>query len=314
MVTIHLAGLDYARVRFAISPLWESVAALRAQVAAQRAPISPWVARLDRRLRPLPLPLLRRLVDPAQGYLPDFLAPPPTEADADFMAELAVMRRTPSEVVARELARAGLRMARAEVREALPRLADEIRHLWENGVRPDWAELHAILERDIVFRARQLARDGIERVLAGLHPGITTRGQRVQIASPTTSRCAPKGRGLMLVPSVFAWPDVFVVVAQPWRPTIAYPTRGVALVLEPVPTVRALELLAGATRARVLLASRNGATTGEIAAALRLTSGAVSHQVVRLRAAGLVRSLRAGHFVIHELTARGKALVAACGQ
>jgi DNA-binding transcriptional ArsR family regulator len=114
-----------------------------------------------------------------------------------------------------------------------------------------------------------------------------------------------------LVPSVFAWPDLFVVDASPWRPTIAYPARGVALMLEPMVARNALGKFVGVRRGQVLLAAREGATTGDIATALRVTAGAVSQHLNRLRAAGLIQSMPAGRFVVHELTGRGEAVLAA---
>ena len=36
-------------------------------------------------------------------------------------------------------------------------------------------------------------------------------------------------RGLLLIPSVFAWPKVLLVTAEPWQPTVIYPARGVGM-------------------------------------------------------------------------------------
>jgi DNA-binding transcriptional ArsR family regulator len=311
MISIRLVGLDYSRIRFAASPLWESVAALRAVLASRPPTHSPWVSRIAKRVRPLPLPGLRQLVDPNRSYLVDFLAPPPEGPEADFEAELTQMLETPSVVVARELSLAGVNASRAEAAGVLDQLGEELRLLWRRGVLPDWPELHSLLARDILFRGRQLAREGIGAVLAGVHSSVSLHGNVIRIVSPRNSECTPRGRGIVLVPSVFAWPDLYVVDAPPWRPTIAYPARGVALMLEPVAARNALARFVGARRAQVLLATREGATTGDIATALRVTAGAVSQQLTRLRAAGLIESMRAGRFVLHELTERGEAVLAA---
>lgn len=312
MITLRLAGLDFARVRFAVSPLWEAISALRAAGHRRAGHSSPWVARIAERARPLSLPFARRLVDPERAYLADFLAPPPEGPDVGFESELESMLRTPPAVVSRELGRAGLPTPAGKVPAALNRLGQELQLFWERVLRPEWPEIQSLLERDIVFRARQLAREGVGRVLAELHPSIVVENDRtVLIRVSQTSVCKPGGRGLILVPSVFSWPELYMVDALPWRPTIAYPARGVALVFDPPPATGALAVLLGKRRAGVLLASRGGATTGEMAAALRVSEGAVSQHLGRLRSAGLIRSLRTGRFVVHELTPRGEAVVGA---
>jgi DNA-binding transcriptional ArsR family regulator len=265
-------------------------------------------------MAPLQLPLLRSLIDPARPYLADFLAPPPGGPDDPFEVELGQMLRTPRAQVVRELRRAGHRISAAEVGDTMHRLERELRLLWHEGLLPDWPDVRAVLERDIAFRARQLARDGGESVLAGLHPAVTAGGSWVRIKSGKTAARTSGGRGLVLVPSVFAWPDVFVIDGAPWRPTVAYPARGVVSAPTPRAGEVALGALAGKARARVLLSCREGTTTSEIARTIGLTAGAVSQHVGRLRTAGLVHSLRSGRFVSHELTATGRAVVAAFGE
>jgi DNA-binding transcriptional ArsR family regulator len=305
MVTLRLAAVDWSRIRFAVSPLWEAVAALRATGSPERAAGSPWVGRVAPRIDRLALPFLRHLVDPARGYLADFLAPPPEDPDPGFEAELEAMLRTPQFQVAKELERAGVPTSDTAVPVTLAQLAAEVRCLWEDGLRADWPAIRAVLEGDIVFRARQLAREGGAAVLAGLHPSVTAGESAVRIESDRSVRRDPGERGLLLVPSVFAWPDLYVVDAPPWRPTVAYPARGIAADVRGVAAAGALGELAGRTRSRVLLACRGGTTTGEMAGSLGLSPAAVSQHVGRLRAAGMIRSLRVGRRMIHELTARG---------
>ncbi len=69
---------DPARVRFAISPLWETLAALRVALEPERRTFHlPWLdavrADLDG-LDPWPLYVL----SPRSGWTPDFLTPPPS--------------------------------------------------------------------------------------------------------------------------------------------------------------------------------------------------------------------------------------------
>ena len=68
---------DAARVRFAISPLWETMAAVRVLLEPQRhAYHLPWLDSVRADLDRLELwPLL--VLSPRRGWTPDFLSPAP---------------------------------------------------------------------------------------------------------------------------------------------------------------------------------------------------------------------------------------------
>src|SRR5690348_8486004 len=106
MVAIGLSAGSVARVRFAVSCLWEVVTSVRVlREPAARAVHRPWV----RRVRPAlveaglieagPIEngdgLLWRLVPRAPGYLPDFLTPVATGLDPRLADELDTLRATP---------------------------------------------------------------------------------------------------------------------------------------------------------------------------------------------------------------------------
>lgn len=314
MITIRLAGLDWSRIRFGISPVWETVAAVRAALAPRLRHSPAWLDRSLRRLAVLDLPLLRELVDPGRPYLVDFLAPPPERADSGFAAELERIRSTPRALVRKELRRAGIEIAAVEVPARLAGVVAELRAAWDGAVRHEWPVVRALLERDVTWRARQLAREGGAAMLAGLHPAVAAGGAALRIEAAHTAERLPGRRGLLLVPSAYAWPMVYVVDAPPWRATIAYPARGVSAPGETAPTREAIAALVGAGRSEVLLAVRDGATTQQLALTLHLSPGAVSQHLNRLRLAGMVQSTRMGRVVLHELTRRGEVVVAAFGR
>ena len=94
---------DLGRVRFALSPLFEIAARLDVlRDPARHAMHAPWVATARERLAGLDLALLDAVV-PASGYRPDFVHPPPERPRAGFASELARVRATPPEQVARDL-------------------------------------------------------------------------------------------------------------------------------------------------------------------------------------------------------------------
>ena len=117
---------------------------------------------------------------------------------------------------------------------------------------------------------------------------------------------------LVLLPGAFEWPGVGVMLAPPWQPTLIYPVRGVALLWQaPAAQRAALARLLGRTRATLLVALAEPASTTGLAARCGLPLSTVSEQLAVLRAAGLVAARRAGRHLLHEQTPLGIALVAA---
>ena len=94
---------DLAKVRFAISPMWETAAAINA--LRNPSPVAlhlPWVKQIRPLIRHMDLtPALALL--PSQGYIADFLTPPPSTPLASFADELEVVRATPTEQVLHDI-------------------------------------------------------------------------------------------------------------------------------------------------------------------------------------------------------------------
>ena len=80
MYELRFGATDMARVRFAVSPLWEVAEAVRCLVdARQRAYHLPWLDAVRPALAGLDYgPLVA--VQPLRGYTPDFLSPMPRGA------------------------------------------------------------------------------------------------------------------------------------------------------------------------------------------------------------------------------------------
>jgi DNA-binding transcriptional ArsR family regulator len=200
-------------------------------------------------------------------------------------------------------------------------LAGELTSFWELVLAPVWPRVLACLESEVVYRSRVLAFAGAPAVLEGLHADVrfsSTRGGggilRVRAGGGALRRAAPDG--LLLVPSVFSWPDVYAVAREPWRPTITYPAQGVAeLWFDPgkrrAPGDAPLVALAGSARARVLRLLVRPRTTLELATSLRSAPATVSEHLGRLRAAGIVDRARSGRRVVYSLSERGHAIIRA---
>jgi DNA-binding transcriptional ArsR family regulator len=262
-------------------------------------------------------------VQPRHGYTRDFLAPPPQSPLVTIDQELERVRSTPAEVVAVELGRslaqregapsAALRALLADPAAAAERLAELLERCWRLLLAPWWERIRDLLDGDIAFRARRLAGGGLERLFADLDPSVRFDGDTLAVGGLGEVHRDLAGEGLVLMPSAFVWPGVVLVLDPPWQPTLVYPARGIAGLWQPPPSEPpvALGRLLGRTRARLLLALAEPASTAALARRLGHSPSGVSEHLSALRDAGLLTSYRVRHQVIYERTPLGIALAAA---
>ena len=123
------------------------------------------------------------------------------------------------------------------------------------------------------------------------------------------------GRGLLFVPSVFIWPKLALGLDPPWPPSLIYPARGVAALWERPGSASArgtaLDRLLGPSRAAILIALEEPASTTQLVAALGQSLGAIGDHLAVLREAGLISRARSGRSVLYRRTPVGDALAAA---
>jgi len=195
--------------------------------------------------------------------------------------------------------------------------ADVLSAAWQALLQPEWPMLRAVLERDVVHRAGQLASKGWAAALAGLDSDLSWHEGRIELRRLAEDKDAELGgRGLLFVPSVFVWPKLAVMLDPPWPPALVYPARGVAAIWQRsfgVRTSAALDRLLGRSRAAVLLALEQPASTTQLAATLNQSLGGLSVHLTVLRTAGLLTKARSGRSVLYRRTQVGDALVAAAG-
>ncbi len=319
MLRMSLSVADLASVRFAISPAWEVVASLRVlRDPGAHAVHVPWVR--QHRAAVLASPDLRHLHDlviEPERRLPGFLAPAPHSPVAEPEAEFAAVQETPATVVREELAAVygdrlpdSLSQLRRAPRRALPVIVDQMRAYWDLALAPYWGQMRGILEGDVMFRARRLAEAGPHRMFSELDPMISWSDDVLSVNRPNLDlHYELGGRGLVLVPSLFAWPNVFVKASEPWAPVLRYPTRGVGSMWLQGPPEADLARVLGQARAALLVELTTPSTTTSLARRTGLAPSGVSAHLSRLMAAGLVTRQRAGRLVFYTRTARGDALL-----
>ncbi|MBK3638317.1 winged helix-turn-helix transcriptional regulator, partial [Streptomyces sp. MBT97] len=200
----------------------------------------------------------------------------------------------------------------ADPQRMIRELTDVLEEIWHTLLAPDWPRLRALLEADVAFHSRRLAEVGLGGVLPEINARCGWRAGTLTIDSNGDHERHLGGQGLVLMPSVFSWPDVVSGFDPPWQPTLVYPARGIgglwseAAAHSPQTLVRLL----GRGRAAVLTALDEPATTSVLAHRLGLAPSSVSAHLTVLRDGGLLLSRRYGHQVLYERTPLGMALVA----
>ncbi|MBA2948988.1 ArsR/SmtB family transcription factor [Streptomyces himalayensis] len=314
-VEIRFTAASVAKVRFAISPLGETVLALRILMGTGgHAVHQPWV-RQARSLLAVEreLPLLRALI---AGPLPSFLFPVPGERLPSMATELDLLRATEEAFFRREYG-AALRVPAEEAPEpaaALPRLAKALLRCYELMIAPHWGRMRAVLEADIGRRALTLVDGGVQALFGTLHRDIAWDGGQLVVHGRRTPHSVytvdTGGHGLVVLPSVFNWPNVGVDKSPVTAASIRYPAMGVGLLWESSPpTLAGLAPVLGHTRTALLAALAEPLTTAVLATRLGVTPSAVSQHLGALRGAGLVATQRNGRTALHLRTERATHLL-----
>jgi hypothetical protein len=143
---------DPARTRFVISPLWETMHAIRVIAESQRHLYHlPWLEAVRPEAEQLDLRILLTL-SPRHGWTPDFLSPVPNTPGADIAGELARVRATPPEQVAHEVRRSLTERYGAPLPPGAWQLLDDpaatrdlvadlLGQCWQLLVEPHWPRL-----------------------------------------------------------------------------------------------------------------------------------------------------------------------------
>lgn len=322
MLSLEFSTGDVARIRFALSCLWEVASSYHVlQTPENHVVQRPWVDRVLPEVCAAglgPGSLLAGLIPPGPRYMPDFLTPPSATLDPVLADEIEVLLATPHDVVRAELDL--IEMARTPAVQGLyddpaaglPRLASEIRTYWKTALAAYWPRMKALLEAEVFHRARLLAVKGAAGLLNGLHDTIGWQDDTLSIARRMCAGEIPlNGNGLLIVPAVFVWPAVRTVIPAE-NPQLAYPPPGIATLWESAAAApESLAAILGRSRARLLVELAVPLSTTGLARRTGMSAGGVSQHLSALRAAGLVTAYRSGHAVLNTRTPAADTLLAA---
>jgi DNA-binding transcriptional ArsR family regulator len=322
VIRVRMTVSDLARTRFAYSPLAEVGESLYALAAGSVYGLHRgWYDNVASRLGSVDMELLRAVVPP-RPWIADFLFAGAVDATTSIEAQLELLCDMPYAEFAADLQsvwQGGPPPARAS--ELLDpggprRLADVLFDYWTAAIEPHWPAMRAVLDEDVAYRAGELARGGAAAMLAGMHPELSIHGDMLSIAKKRAAldqETQLAGDGLLLVPSVFVWPNVVFAVDPARPPSLTYPARGVGNLWgretlglnEEDP----LSALLGRSRAEILVALDLPSCTTDLAARLGQSPSAVSQHLSVLRRNGLVRSWRAGRRVLYVRTELATSIV-----
>jgi DNA-binding transcriptional ArsR family regulator len=330
---MELTAADLAATRFTTSPLCETVKAV--QLLGKRGPPSvnlAWVrwAQRELRRRPLRVPRLWPLVVTGLPYFPEFLIPAPAGRRPSLADGLAQVRATPEAAVRASLRRvfadgpwpaSAVDLAQRPA-ESLAGIAAELAECHERLVLPHWDRIRSVLDADVAYRTGLLADGGARALFGDISPELRWTGHALVLSDPAGDEPAVRVSlapdGLVLMPSVFNWPDVSARLETSTQTTLVYPARGAATVWQSLPAWPppsaaadggAVAELLGTARARLLDLLRSPATTTALARQLGVTPSAVSQHLAVLHRGGLVGRQRSGRSVLYAATDLGLALL-----
>ncbi|MFC7494462.1 MULTISPECIES: ArsR/SmtB family transcription factor [unclassified Nocardioides] len=319
-IEYELGGGDLGEVRFALSPMNEVALSLRTWREPGRYPLQlPWLQLTASARADLDGEMLLALTN-ERMWTPDFLTPRPWSPLTRFGDELAALAETPLDVVRDDIAEvhpdpatrpAVLTGRRDRIRR---RITNALAAYWTACFEPWWPRMRAVLEADIVFRGRTIAREGLAAMFADLSPRIRLIDDvvHVHMSSKVGFRRSTAGEGLTLAPSMFTI-NATAPISPDEPPLILYGARGGGTLWQSDrPTApRALAGLVGDVRARLLALLDSPASSTELAIRLGVTTSAVNQHLRAMRDAGLLTSARHGRSVLYLRSGLGDELVRA---
>jgi len=308
-VPTAITGLDRAWPAVLVEPLVELGNALHVLDDPGHHGAVDWAERVRSRMSP-------RLAEATVAWAWTTRAirstPFVTSAVADFPGAVTKLRECEPRL-AEWLLRPVVRRAaasRGPVVEALLRRPAEateeflwfLEATWREWFGSEWRRLRPALAARARRFADTVARSGAARALTTVDAAITTTNAGVSIAKLQNARHDVSRRGLLVAPSAFIRPHLYVA-DSPGEPLLLIHPIDTG---PPVPSVNALfgQLTTVANRGRLEVAraiATEPRTAGEIAELWRVDPTLVNRHLRALAAAGLATTVRRGRYVQYRL-------------
>jgi DNA-binding transcriptional ArsR family regulator len=310
-VGVWLVGADVlASSRFVVSPLVETVAAMKAFAGkgthpAQRAWLDAHAPAYRKRLSDDPIAAALVTATLRPRWVADFLVTPPDDADGTFEGDLARLRATTPQDARDQLLAEGVPIPDPlRGADLIDRTAELLTWVWELALRRDWPRRRRLLEADIVARSHKLAQGGWAATLTGMRPDMRWAGDgRLQVNEYDHAPVDLTGARLSFIPTLCR--DGWIVLDAPHRYVVVYPCAG--FLADPAVAVApaALSRLLGPVRALVLAHLNTSKTPSQLCAVTGYGLGTVGGHLRVLLDAGLVQRRRTGRSVLYYRTSRG---------
>ncbi|WP_420365225.1 helix-turn-helix domain-containing protein [Curtobacterium sp. L3-7] len=314
MIRYQLEASDVSTIRFGISPLSEVGLGLRAFRAPERYPLQrPWLDGIAA-VRPLlDDEVLLGLVD-ERRWVADFVNPRPESPLTSFDDELVALGRLSRKRMHDDLERVHGTVPTVFTGRhdaVVARLQHALSDAWRLCFAPYWLRMRAVMQSDITHRGRIAAHEGVGAVLRGLSDSVRFDGRNldVRLSSPIARDRPVHGEGVTLVPSIFVV-RASTPIDDDLPPTIMYPARGQGAMWSTTshPDQSAVRDLLGSTRAGLLQALGEPASSTDLAMRFGVSTSAVNQHLRVLERSGLLNRTRYGRAVLYYRSDLGQAL------
>lgn len=304
MLRYELDADDLGSVRFAISPVNESVRSLRAVFEPARFPtMRNWSDYARQAVRRLNVPVLRALVN-RRLWTPDCLTQRPQTASPKVAAEFRTLRALDPVVLREQLtAQQGAIPSVLDLPDdaVVETVADALEEYWSLVVSPYWEWLRRTLEADIAYRGRRTMQLGLATALNDISSTLTFASGVITVSGPVDRVEAVAGRGLVMTPSMFS--SRVAMLQDAGAPMLMYAARGQGAMWEQFSgEPPSLSGLIGKRRAQLLELLDRPASSTQIAAMVGVSAPAINQHLRALQSAGLLVSFRDGKSVMYRRT------------
>jgi DNA-binding transcriptional ArsR family regulator len=306
MIEVEFDPASVARVRVALSPVFEAVAWLAVVAAGERHPLlgDPGAAaRFALRDADVAATAAMIRATTARRFIPDFLTPNPKRATRaqQFDEQLSIVEQTPIEDVAGQILPSGHRISRMD---RIPHMAANALHkFWRGALHDIWPAVDRTLGEQVHEHARQLAAGGVAELFTSMRPQASWTGTTLVLRKPRHRSIRLVNRELVVIPSLLTSHPLVAQIEDTGDAYMAVPAR--SRLLERLPLTRQDSLL-GRSRTAILVALDAPSTTRGLARNLGLSEATVSHHLHALSRAGLATSSREGRWVHYSLTPLGR--------